>query len=142
MSTTAVESPQLRAFREAVERFVAAFNDGDFERASTGFAEDVEQQFPPTFPERHVRGRAAWCEFFREMRRDMETWRMTPRDFVEAAPDRFIAEIDYDGVGRSSGVETKIRVWNLVELDDRGRVRRIRDFVDRDEAIAAAAEAS
>ena len=141
MSATAVESPQLSAFREAAERFVAAFNDGDFERASAGFADDFEQVFPPVFPERLVRGRSAWCEFFREMRRDMETWRMDLRAVTEAGPHRFILEVDYDGVGRTSGVETKTRIWNLIDLDDRGRVRRIRDFLDRDEAMAAAAEA-
>jgi predicted SnoaL-like aldol condensation-catalyzing enzyme len=132
------ESSRLRLFRKGTEQFVAAFNAGDMKRASTALREDFEQHFPPGFTQRVVRGRDAWVEFFEEYLEDMSTWQATALELIEAGPDLFVLGLEYEGTGRSSGLATQMRTWDVIELDENGLMRRDRQFFDRNEALAAA----
>jgi ketosteroid isomerase-like protein len=137
-SEPATDSARLRAFRAGHAEFVRAFNEGDFERACAGFRDDYEQHFPAGFTERMVRGRDAWRQFFEEFREDVEGWRITPREYIEAGPRTFVVGVENTGVGRASGLQAAIEVWDVVEVDEDDRPFRVREFLDRDEALAAA----
>jgi ketosteroid isomerase-like protein len=132
------ESAELRAFRQAYEEFVAAFNEGDLERASGGFRDDFEHHLPPGAPERVLTGREAWIGFFGELREMLEGWQTVPREITEIGPRCFVVEYENTGTGRTSGLVALAHVWGVIELDGDGRVHRAREFLDRDEAFAAA----
>jgi hypothetical protein len=139
-SAAAKESERLRAFRAATEKLLEAFNEGDYERAFSGSSEDLEQIFPKGFVQDRLVGRRAVIEFFEEFRDDVGKWRLTPTEYLEASPDAFIVGYEAQGIGRTSGISSSFHEWDLIEVDEQGRTRRIRQFWDRDEALAAAAE--
>ena len=131
-------SPLLAEFRKGFDDYAAVFNAGDFERASRILSDDVEQHFPDAFPERMVRGRENWVRFFEEYRRDLGKWEMTLIDSFDAGPRQLIAAVEYVGVGRSSGLRTTFKSWDLVEFDEQGKVKLLRNCSDRDQATAVA----
>jgi hypothetical protein len=135
---TATESAALKAFRRGHEAFVRAFNAGDFERASQGLSDDYVQHFPPGFTQTVVKGRDAWISFFEEFAEDLEGWKLGPFEYIEAASRCFVVGTDNEGIGRASGLSAAMRVWDVIELDENDRAWRTREFLDRDEALAAA----
>ena len=136
--TVAAESARLRAFRAGYERFVEAFNAGDFERASAALRDDYEHHFPPGFTERTVRGRDAWLRFNEEFTATVDEWAIKAHSYLEASPRCFVVEIEGGGVGRASGAPGAMRVWQVIDLDEDDRVRRVREFTDRAQALAVA----
>ena len=137
-SEPATEPARVRAFRAGHEEFVAAFNAGDFERASGALSPDYEQRFPAGFTQRVLRGRDAWRKFFEEFGEDVERWQITPLEYIEAGPRCFVVGVENAGVGRASGLAASIKVWDVIELDEQDRAWRVREFLDRAEALAAA----
>jgi ketosteroid isomerase-like protein len=51
--------------------------------------------------------------------------------------DSVIVRIQFSGQGRASGLDFRARVFEVLSFGD-GKIVRIEDFTDRDEAIAAA----
>jgi ketosteroid isomerase-like protein len=134
------ESERLRAFRAATEKLLQAFNEGDYERAFSGSSEDLEQIFPKGFVQDRLVGRRAVIKFFEEFRDDVGKWRLTPTEYLEAGPETFIVGYEAQGIGQTTGIASGFEEWDVIEVDSEGRTRRIRQFWDRDEALAAAAE--
>jgi ketosteroid isomerase-like protein len=130
----------LRAFRTATEKLLEAFNEGDYELAFSGASEDLEQVFPKGFVQERLVGRRAVIKFFEEFRDDVGKWRLTPTEYLEAGPDTFIVGYEAQGIGQTSGIASGFPEWDVIEVDSEGRTRRIRQFWNRDEALAAAAE--
>lgn len=131
------ESATLRAFRERFERFVERFNAHDVERAARGLSADVEQHFPAGFTTEVLRGRDEWIKFFTDFFQVVPDWQMRGAYFEQLARDRFIVGIEYEGSGRTSGAGGNYGVWDIVELDEGGRVRRIYEYTDRQSAYEA-----
>jgi ketosteroid isomerase-like protein len=136
--TQAAASELLTTFRRGFGPWAAAFNAGDFDRAALALSDDIEQRFPEEFPERSVRGRAAWVQFFQEYRRDLATWDVTLLESADAGSNQLIANVEYVGIGRASALRQTFRTWDLVRYDEHGRISLICNFADR----AAAEEAA
>jgi ketosteroid isomerase-like protein len=137
-SPSGVESERLRAFRIGTDRFMEAFNEGDYERAFSGTSEDFEQIFPAGFIQERLVGRRAAIEFFEDFRNDVGAWQLRAKEYIEAGSSTFIVGYETQGVGQASGISGGWREWDVVEVDEEGRTRRIRQFWDRDDALAAA----
>jgi ketosteroid isomerase-like protein len=141
-SAAAKESERLRAFRAATEKLLAAFNEGDYERAFSGSSEDLEQIFPKGFVQDRLVGRRAVIEFFEDFRNHVGNWHLTATEFIEVGHSTFVVGYETQGVGKSSGIAGGFQEWDVIEVDEQGRTCRIRQFWERDEAIATAQEAA
>jgi ketosteroid isomerase-like protein len=130
----------LAMFNAGIETFQARFNAGDFAALGALLSDDFEQDFPKGFPQRSVRGRDNWVSFFEEYRRDLSTWEIKVLASYEAPAGQVIAEIEYIGVGRSSGLRTTFKTWDLIRFDQQGRVERVHQLSDRAEAERLAVE--
>ena len=73
----------------------------------------------------------SWSELWEELR-------VEPRELVDFG-DRLLVTVDMVGRGRSSGVQTEVRYYDLYVLRD-GLISQHRMFRNRDAAFAAATE--
>jgi ketosteroid isomerase-like protein len=72
----------------------------------------------------------------------MESWdehRIKTEEVVEVGEDQVLAAIHIVARGKHSGIETDTRFFHLHTLRD-GRISRMVEYLDRDEAVAAAGE--
>jgi len=134
----ATETPRLRAFREGHMAFVEAFNRGDFEAAFAGLRDDFVLHFPLGFPVKELHGREKVIAFYRELREDLDDWRLQPREYFQTGPRTFVIGLENEGVGRTSGLPAVAWVWDVLELDEDDRPVRADEFFDRSEAFQAA----
>jgi ketosteroid isomerase-like protein len=106
---------------------------GDYEQALSFFAPDVELDATHMPDGQVFRGLA-------EVRGHIAEWRASWRDFreqveeVRDAGDRVVIFYCDGGIGRASGIETEIRYASVWEVRD-GRVARMKNFLDRSEAL-------
>jgi ketosteroid isomerase-like protein len=111
-----------------------AFNRGDFDAAAEVFhpeivyhrAADVEQSLEG------LDGVRAFME------PDVFTSQHNEVHSIEALGDHILVESTFTGVGAGSGIELQQRGYHLWRVED-GKAIEFSYFVDRDEAIAAAA---
>ena len=92
---------------ELVRRLYVAWSDGDLERATGAFANDVEWHGHPRLPEPGPYGSREevlrWMEQFREAWGELSA---EPVELVDAG-DSFVALVHMSGRGRGSGVEVR-----------------------------------
>ncbi len=123
---------------EIVRRVFDAFNRGDFETALDLLDEDVEWGGPPDVPDETgpYRGHDGVVAGFRNF---MKVWERLDVELVEVidAGDRVVAVNRWHGRSRGHGVDVDLHVSQVLELRD-GKVTRVRQFRERDEALAAA----
>ena len=118
-----------------VEATTAAVNRGDWDAF---FAEvDPEIEYTPVEENVTYRGREEMTGY---LERFFEVWddhRMELEE-IEVAPteDRLFAAFRVSGRGKGSGVPVEARGFQVIELRD-CRYHRVREFLDRDEALAA-----
>lgn len=136
--TAAGESDELHAFRIAYEEGNRRFAAGDIEGAWAQAADDIEVYPPPGVPERVIHGREAFLAFLRGITESLDGWTMKPREFAQAGPRTFVVGRAIAGSGRASGLVAETELWQIIDLDDRARAIRVREFRDRSQAFRAA----
>jgi ketosteroid isomerase-like protein len=121
------------AFRTGVER-------ADFEVAwKTGaIAADVEWIAAPEIAEqRRYRGREGFVEFMRRWTEDFEGYSIQRETLIDAGDDRVLGIYRQSATGRGSGAPVELEYAVVFELQD-GQLVRMRAYLDRTEALAAA----
>jgi ketosteroid isomerase-like protein len=86
---------------------------------------------------RTYRGRDGLREWFDEVMEAWESIHVEVEETAEAADDRAFVGLFLTGRGAGSGVETKLRAWQVNWFAD-GKTARRRVFLERDEALEAA----
>jgi peptide deformylase len=131
------EPPEARAVVRAASLVTKSFADGNFDRLTEAFTDDVELTPTDDFPDPGpFRGRdaveavlAAFRESWGECRIDVEA-------VVAAGDDRAVARLHISARGSGSGIETAGMVVGAVWLRD-GRVNRLALGRNEGEALAA-----
>jgi ketosteroid isomerase-like protein len=122
---------------EMVQALIDALNDRDVERYLACCTEDVELR-PATGPIEGVyAGREGIRRFFADIGDSAPDFRLEAERIEVVSPDRLIAFTRLTATGRASGVPADQAVATVYDLRD-GRMRRIRVFLDRQEAVQAA----
>ncbi len=121
---------------EAVRRVVDAVNDRDVERYLAGCTEDVELFNPLSALEGAYVGESGIRRFFDGLELAPD-FRLDIERLESVAPGCVIASVHLSASGRATGLPVGGALTNVYELAG-GRVRRVRVFGDREEALAFA----
>ena len=121
---------------EAVERAVAAVNERDIDRYLAGCTEDVELQTPLASIGGTYEGVDAIRRFFADIEDTGPDFRLDLERVEAIGADRVLAFLRATASGRSSGIPTAYSTTNIYDFVD-GKIRRIRIFLDRQEALEA-----
>ena len=131
------DRPPLEAFRRAYMLANEAFNRHDFESAFFGFHPELEWHAVMHTPGPTVLyGRAGVIAAFQALLEEFPDWRVEPQEFIEGE-DAIVVRNIGAGTGRESGVpidQPFSQVWEFSE----GRPIRVREFLDHEQALAAA----
>ena len=125
--------------RSVIEARVEAFNAAVNRRGWDAFLAEVDPESEYTPDEENVtyRGREEMTGY---LERFFEVWddHRLELEEIEVAPkeDRLFAAFRVSGQGKGCGVPVEARGFQVIELRD-GRYHRVREFLDRDEALAA-----
>jgi ketosteroid isomerase-like protein len=109
----------------------------DFETWSTAFDPDVV--YVPTrewFDAAPRRGLDQMERFIRGVFEDWDEWDLSIRD-VRGNGDRVLVETRVNAVGATSGIELRGRTFHVFTFRD-GLITQMQDFIEEDEALAAA----
>ena len=122
---------------ETVRRAVAAVNARDIDRYLACCTEDVELRTPLAPIGGVYEGPDDIRRFFADIEDTAPDFRLD-LDRVEAiGEDRVLAFLRVTASGRTTGIPTPAPTTNLYDVVD-GKIRRIRIFLDRQEALEAA----
>jgi ketosteroid isomerase-like protein len=129
---------------EVVRRLFEVFRKG-MERGDLGawfdsedLADDFEWITPPGVPGLGTyRGREGFLEFMRIWTEDFEDWSVELERLIDAGDDRVVGLFHQRGIGKGSGVPVELHQALVYELE-RGRVIRMRNYIDPAEALEAA----
>jgi ketosteroid isomerase-like protein len=129
--------PPLDAFRNAYMVANEAFNRHDFDGAFFGLHPDLVWETAVNVPGPQVfRGREGVVEAFTGLLEEFPDWRVEPQEFVEAEDAILVRNVGV-ATGRESGVPIRQPFTQMWEFSD-GRPIRVREFLDHDDALAAA----
>jgi ketosteroid isomerase-like protein len=115
-----------------LEEGYAAYNRGDFDAAAARWVPDIEVKRVTGLGE--LRGDQArrWLE------PDAFDWqRIEPSDY-RVSGDRVFVAIHVTARGAGSSLEVEQELFQVWEFDDEDRTVRLENYLDRDEALAAA----
>jgi ketosteroid isomerase-like protein len=132
------EGDPQRSRAERFRQVLEDWNERGIEAIENRWHEDVVWEEPAGFPDAGVRrGRE---EVVRRMRERFAMVGVVTLETVEVEEigDRLYAEAIVRGRGSTSGVPTEMHSFWVYDYSDDGRVIRWREFLDRDEALAAA----
>jgi ketosteroid isomerase-like protein len=127
--------------RRVWEEFQAAMKRGDsgtwFD--SEAIADDLEFTLEGVeLDGRSVwRGREGFVEFIRTWTEDFEGWEAQLERLIDAGDDRVVGLFRQLARGRASGAPVEVDLAIVYELDG-GRVVRMRNYLDHEEALEAA----
>ncbi len=128
----------LSTFSAGYEQSSAAFNEGDLDRALSGMPEDLEWHAVSEDPEQSVlRGPAEIKGFFQGFRNVFDEWRVEPLSFEQLSDASILVHHIIRGTSRGAGVPVETETWEVWEFEEMEPVR-VRQFLSRDEALAAA----
>jgi ketosteroid isomerase-like protein len=101
-------------------------------------APDAEWIVAPNTPglQPVYRGREGFVEFMRVWTEDLE-WSIDLERVIDAGNDRVVAVFQQRATGKASGAPVELHMALLYDLEN-GRVIRMRNFLDPDEALEAA----
>jgi ketosteroid isomerase-like protein len=121
---------------DRVKRLFVAFNERDWDAL---FAElDPEVEYMPIEEHATIRGREAFTEY---LERWLEAWEtfMGEAEEIEVTPagDRAFLALRFRGSGKGSGVAIDDPIFWVGELRG-GRLHRISEYTNREEALEAA----
>ena len=127
-----------RALARAVSRGFAALQRGDFEVALGSYDPDVEWHGAVGGLDegRVVRGRAEVLEAFRDYYDTWERLELRPEEIIDTG-DELIVFVHEVARGRKSGIVMETDTAAISTLHE-GRVIKVRNYLDRSEALEAA----
>jgi ketosteroid isomerase-like protein len=124
---------------QAVKRAIAAVNERDVDRYLACCTADVQLQPAWAAIEGIYEGPDAIRRFFADLGDTSADFRLEIERLELVGPDRVIAFLLARGSGRVSGVHAESDVPSASVYDFlNGKIRRIRIFLDRQEALEAA----
>jgi uncharacterized protein len=114
-----------------------AFGRGDMDALYELLHPDIEWRTTPEVPflgtyrglHEFLRGMNEWTESFDEITTEIE-------EFIDAG-EHVLVFHRMHGRGRDSGAEVDLAIWQVVSVRD-GKLVRMHDFMDREDALAAA----
>jgi ketosteroid isomerase-like protein len=121
---------------EAVERAVAAVNERDIDRYLACCTENVELQTPLAPIGGAYEGVDAIRRFFADIEDTSPDFRLDLERVEAIGADRVLAFLRTSASGRASGIPSAYATTNVYDFVD-GKIRRIRIFLDRQEALEA-----
>jgi ketosteroid isomerase-like protein len=131
----------VEVVRRVWEEFQAVMQRGD---PGTWFdSEAVADDLEFTLEGVEMGGRSVWhgrggfVEFVRTWTEDFEGWEVELEQLIDAGEDRVVGLLSQSARGRASGVPVEMNLAVVYELDG-GRVVRVRNYLDHDEALEAA----
>jgi ketosteroid isomerase-like protein len=134
-------SENVEVVRGVFEAFEAGLKSGEplgeFDLGSS-FAADAEW-----IPAREIprpaasRGREAFIAFIRNWTEAFEGWSLQLERLIDAGDDRVVALVHQSATGKGSGVPVELHFGMVFELEH-GRVIRMRNFLDPEQALEAA----
>jgi ketosteroid isomerase-like protein len=123
------------AFAQAHRAGQAAFNEGKFDEAFAGIAPDVEWHILPVLPDSAVlHGRDDVIRYFRGVREAVD-WRVEAQEFIDAGRGRVVVRQRGNATGRTTAVAGASEFFQVLEVDARGLVARVREYVEREAAL-------
>jgi ketosteroid isomerase-like protein len=130
-------SSRAAAFLEALRAGQACFNRGDYETGLAAVAPDVRWELAGWVPDGGVlEGREEVRGFFERLGDGIQ-WTVVAAEASELADGRILVRNEGTAVGRTTGIAHDLEFFAVFELDDQGRVCRVREFETRAEAEAA-----
>jgi ketosteroid isomerase-like protein len=121
---------------EVVERAIAAVNARDIEAALACYTEDIELHTPLVAVGGIYQAPAGIRRFFADVEDAVPDFRLNLERVRAIGPDRVLVFLDITASGRASGLPTGRPTANVYELLD-GKIRRVRVFADRQQALEA-----
>lgn len=122
---------------EHVRNALQALNEGDVDLYVSHCTRDVRLESPVAAVEGAYEGSRGIRRLFGDVRDAIPDFRVEIERLDSAGPDRVLALLHGSASGRVSGAPLDFALANLYELAE-GKISRVRVFVDRDEAKAAA----
>jgi ketosteroid isomerase-like protein len=126
---------------EIVKRAVAALNERDVDRYLADCTENIEVRTPFAPVSGVYQGPEDVRRYFADIEDTSPDFRLELERVEEIGPDRVLAFLRVTASWRASGIPaaTGIPTTNLYDLVD-GKIRRVRIFLDRQEALEAAGQ--
>src|SRR5215216_7697721 len=133
---------------KVVEYAIAAINERDTDRYLACCTEDIQLQPPWTAVEGAYEGPDAVRRFFVDLRDTIPDFQLTIERLESTGADQVLAFLRASATGRASGIPAGaatpaaaisaggIPTANVYDLVD-GKIRRVRAFLDREEALEA-----
>jgi ketosteroid isomerase-like protein len=122
---------------ETVKRAIAAVNERDIDAYLSCCTKDVQLSTPLAEVSGVYEGADGIRRFFADVGDTGPDFQLTIERVEAIGPDRVLAFMLVTATGRASGIPQDARTGNVYDLAD-GKIKRIRIFVDRDEALEAA----
>jgi ketosteroid isomerase-like protein len=122
---------------KVVERAVAAVNARDVDAYHACCTADIEMTMPTAPIQGSYRGPDAIERFLNDIDDTYPDFHLVLERIDAVGDDRVLAFLHSTGTGRASGVPLQASTANVYDFLD-GRIRRVRIFADRQEAIEAA----
>ena len=124
---------------EVVKRAIAAVNDRDIDGYLACCTADVRMENPMMAIEGAYEGSDGIRRFFADVLDTAQDFRITIERLEPVGPDRVLGFVRLNMSGRTTGINLggDIPGTNLYDFAD-GRIKRVRIFLDRGEALKAA----
>jgi ketosteroid isomerase-like protein len=122
---------------EIVKRAIAAVNERDVDGYLSCCTNDVQLSTPVAAVAGVYEGSDGIRRFFADLSDTSPDFKITIERLEAIGTDRVLAFMLVTGTGRASGIPQDARTGNVYDLAD-GKIKRIRIFVDREQALAAA----
>ena len=122
---------------EVARRAFDSFNRRELADAVEAFDPDAEWiPYLTALEEKSYRGRDQIEAMWMEVLRNFPDFRIELMELVTARGDTVVLEVEFQGMGRASGADTRTTVFQVVSFRE-GRVARVEGFRDRREALEA-----
>jgi ketosteroid isomerase-like protein len=131
----------MTANEQILRDALAAWNEGDLDRALGYLAPDVRWETSGAFPglDAVYHGPDGVRRFWSEFRSPWQEIELEVLELSEPRPDRVLAKVKFRASGRQ-GIEVDLELWQLYVMKG-GQLAFFRPYLERAEALTAAAEA-
>jgi uncharacterized protein len=120
-----------------VQHGYEAFNRGDLEAASAGFATDIEYEVPQELPDSGVvRGRQAVIDTWAKLREDFGDVRAEPPKVLSTTRDAIVVHLVIRAEGLSTGIGAELRGTEVFRVRG-GRIVSARNYMNESKALEA-----
>jgi ketosteroid isomerase-like protein len=119
-----------------IRRAIEAINQRDIDRYLACCTEDIELQTPVAALDGVHHGEDGIRRYFASIEDAGPDFRLALEGTREIGGDRVLAFLRLSASGRTSGISYDTELTNVYDLKD-GKIRRVRIYVDRHEALEA-----